>query len=102
MLLKLNFEFPHSLQNQRAIKLDEYWLELLMAVIGEQFDELGSFICGAAVNIRQKGDKVALWTCNADDQHEAYNTRIGTIMKEKLGITSQQQQLQYVVHKDSV
>ena len=31
-----------------------------MAIIGEQFDNHGEYICGAAVNLRQKGDKVRL------------------------------------------
>ena len=26
--------------------------------MGEQFEDLGDFICGAVVNVRQKGDKV--------------------------------------------
>jgi translation initiation factor 4E len=47
----------------------------MMAVIGEQFEELGEYICGAVVNIRQKGDKVALWT--RDAQVDEINTRIG-------------------------
>lgn len=31
-----------------------------MAIIGEQFEDLGEYICGAVVNVRQKGDKVCL------------------------------------------
>lgn len=60
---------------KRQQKLDHYWLEVMMAVIGEQFEELGDHICGAVVNVRQKGDKVALWTKNADV--DEINTRIG-------------------------
>lgn len=29
-----------------------------MAIVGEQFEEYGDHICGAVVNVRQKGDKV--------------------------------------------
>jgi hypothetical protein len=58
-----------------STKLDEMWLELLMSIIGEQFENHGSvplefcslipflkfqYICGAAVNLRQKGDKVTI------------------------------------------
>ncbi|MEM7678581.1 MAG: tRNA-guanine transglycosylase [Myxococcota bacterium] len=32
---------------------DGYWLELLMAMIGEQFGELGEEICGATANVRK-------------------------------------------------
>lgn len=45
-------------KQKRAQLLDHYWLELLMAIIGEQFEEHGEHICGAVVNVRQKGDKV--------------------------------------------
>ena len=38
--------------------LDHYWLELLVAMVGEQFDDHGDHVCGAVVNVRAKGDKV--------------------------------------------
>jgi translation initiation factor 4E len=62
-------------KNRRAELLDYYWLELLMSMIGEQYEELGSNICGAVVNVRNKGDKVSLWTRDAT-KIEA-NRRIG-------------------------
>lgn len=45
-------------KHSRSTKLDELWLELMMAIIGEQFESHGTQICGASVNLRQKGDKV--------------------------------------------
>lgn len=35
-----------------------------MTMIGEQFDDLGEYICGGVVNVRNKGDKVCYlaWT----------------------------------------
>ena len=45
-------------KQKHAQKLDTYWLELMMAIVGEQFEEYGDHICGAVVNLRQKGDKV--------------------------------------------
>ena len=45
-------------RHTRAEKLDSYWLELIMAMVGEQFENYGDNICGAVVNVRQKGDKV--------------------------------------------
>lgn len=38
--------------------VDRYWINLLMAMLGEQFDGFGKHICGASVNVRKKGDKV--------------------------------------------
>ncbi|VDP12583.1 unnamed protein product [Soboliphyme baturini] len=76
--------------------LDHYWLELLMAIVGEQFDDLGDYICGAVLNARNKGDKVSLWT--RDALNDDVNRRIGVIMKQKLGIS---EIIQYEEHKDT-
>lgn len=79
-------------------KVDEYWLDLLISMLGEQFEELGDHICGAVVNIRQKGDKVrvnrlykhvitikvALWT--RDSEQDEANMKIGELLKAKLNI----------------
>lgn len=45
-------------KQKRHQLLDRYWQELLMAIVGEQFEDMGEHICGAVVNVRQKGDKV--------------------------------------------
>ncbi|CAI5504268.1 unnamed protein product [Closterium sp. Naga37s-1] len=44
--------------------LDNMWLHLMLAMIGEQIDE-GNDICGAVVSIRPNKDRVALWTKSA-------------------------------------
>ncbi|CAJ0931090.1 unnamed protein product, partial [Mesorhabditis belari] len=41
-------------KQKRQQLLDNYWLELLMAILGEQFENHGEYICGAVVNVRQK------------------------------------------------
>jgi len=76
--------------------LDTIWIDLLMAMIGEQFEDLGQYICGAVVNIRNKGDKVSLWTREAGKIEE--NRRIGEILKSKLGIS---ETLYYEAHDDA-
>ncbi|UMM33687.1 hypothetical protein L5515_007073 [Caenorhabditis briggsae] len=83
---------------RRTQLLDHYWLELLMAIVGEQFDEFGEYVCGAVVNVRQKGDKVSLWT--RDATRDDVNLRIGQILKQKLSIPDTDI-LRYEVHKDS-
>ncbi|KAL3985636.1 Eukaryotic initiation factor 4E family protein [Acanthocheilonema viteae] len=85
-------------KQKRAQLLDHYWLELLMAIIGEQFEEHGEHICGAVVNVRQKGDKVSLWT--RDSLKDDVNLRIGQILKAKLEIPDSEP-IRYEVHKDS-
>lgn len=39
-----------------------------MLLIGEQFGDCSDSVCGAVVQIRTKGDKLAIWTSNASDQ----------------------------------
>ncbi|VDM28951.1 unnamed protein product [Toxocara canis] len=84
-------------RQRRAQSLDEYWLELLLAITGEQFEDYGDQICGAAVNVRQRGDKViSLWT--RDSYRDEANLRIGQIMKVKLNIPDSEPIL-YEVHR---
>ncbi|CAB3397659.1 unnamed protein product [Caenorhabditis bovis] len=85
-------------KQRRSHLLDHYWLELLMAIVGEQFEDLGEYICGAVVNVRQKGDKVSLWT--RDSSRDDVNLRIGMVLKAKLSIPDSET-LRYEVHKDS-
>ena len=48
-------------------KMDDLWLSVLLACIGEIFgqntehEDLGELICGAVISIRKQGDKVGLW-----------------------------------------
>ena len=85
-------------RTKRAERLDSCWLELMMALVGEQFNNLGSNVCGAVCNVRQKGDKVALWT--RDGTNDDTNLVIGNVMREKLGM-SPDESLRYEIHKDA-
>jgi len=80
---------------RRNDQLDHYWLELLMAMVGEQFEEYSDQICGAVVNVRNKGDKVSLWLRESSDEEGV--KRIGTIVKQKLGIG---EIINFECHKD--
>ena len=40
----------------------------LLCLIGEAFGEDSDQVCGAVINIRPKGDKLAVWTQFADKQ----------------------------------
>ena len=44
-----------------------YWEQLLLAIIGEQFD-VGSEICGAVVSVRNSEDIISVWNKNADNK----------------------------------
>ena len=51
-------------KRQRNTQLNAFWLEILLAMIGEQFVPHSDQICGAVVNVRPRGDKLALWTAD--------------------------------------
>lgn len=46
-------------------------------MVGEAFDEHGDIVCGAVVNIRPKGDKLAVWTEDANNMEA--NMKIGYV-----------------------
>jgi len=46
-----------------------YWEMLLLAMIGEQFAELGNEVCGAVISVRHNEDVISVWTRNSDN-HE--------------------------------
>ncbi|KAM4677723.1 eukaryotic translation initiation factor 4E type 1B [Discoglossus pictus] len=73
-------------KQQRHSDLDALWLETLLCMIGEVFDEYNDEICGAVINIRAKGDKIAIWTREAENREAV--THIGKIYKERLGLSS--------------
>lgn len=43
------------------------WAQLL-CLIGESFEEHSTEVCGAVINIRTKGDKIAVWTREAENE----------------------------------
>jgi translation initiation factor 4E len=94
-LYSMNKGHGHAAQ---AKQLDHYWLELMMALVGEQFGKEGELVCGAAVNIRHKGSKLVLWTQAAHKKEEMM--AIGRAMKEKLGC-DRKETLRYEAHQDA-
>ncbi|KAG6759188.1 hypothetical protein POTOM_035657 [Populus tomentosa] len=57
-----------SVTSSGKANLDTMWLETLMALIGEQFDEADE-ICGVVASVRrQRQDKLALWTKTAANE----------------------------------
>ncbi|XP_063985110.1 eukaryotic translation initiation factor 4E-1A-like isoform X1 [Diachasmimorpha longicaudata] len=86
-------------KKQRTYDLDRLWLEILLCMIGEAFDDYSDDICGAVVNVRTKGDKLAAWTADATRSQSVLE--IGRKLKERLGI-HQRQTIGYQVHKDTM
>ena len=92
---KWTYFFPKS---KEPGALDDCWLSLLLAMIGEQFCE-PSEICGAVVSVRQKQHRVALWTKTASD--EADQMAIGRHFKTVLGLADNEK-IGYMVHDDAI
>merc|ERR1711970_1297358 len=75
-------------KRQRAECLDTYWLEILFFLIGEHADQHAHQVNGAVVNVRAKGDKLAVWLADASQPDGIL--RIGKMIKERLGIDPDQ------------
>eukprot|EP00794_Sanderia_malayensis_P017013 gene17013-18727_t len=71
-------------RNARTSDLDKIWLETLLCLVGEAFGDDADSVNGAVVNIRNKGDKIGLWTETADDQDSVM--RVGKLFKERLNL----------------
>ncbi|XP_061747704.1 eukaryotic translation initiation factor 4E-1A isoform X1 [Nerophis ophidion] len=71
-------------KQQRKSDLDRFWLETLLCLVGEAFDDHSDDVCGAVINVRAKGDKIAIWTTNYENKEAI--THIGRVYKERLGI----------------
>ncbi|KDR11192.1 eukaryotic translation initiation factor 4E-like [Zootermopsis nevadensis] len=86
-------------KNQRGNDLDKYWLEILLCMIGEAFDEHSEDVCGAVVNIRAKGDKIGIWTADAVKAPSVIE--IGRKLKQRLSI-GRNVTIGYQIHKDTM
>ncbi|XP_075868465.1 eukaryotic translation initiation factor 4E-1A-like isoform X1 [Nelusetta ayraudi] len=71
-------------KQQRKSDLDRFWLETLLCLVGEAFDDFSDDVCGAVINVRTKGDKIAVWTTNYENKEAI--THIGRVVKERLGV----------------
>lgn len=68
----------------RTTSLDVYWLNTLLALIGDQFMEDGQYVNGVWVNVRAKGDKISLWTKHA--KNAEIQLKIGRKFREILSL----------------
>ncbi|XP_068156634.1 eukaryotic translation initiation factor 4E1-like [Drosophila tropicalis] len=78
-------------------ELDNLWLDVLLCLIGEGFDNADE-ICGAVVNIRNKNNKISIWTANGKNEKAALE--IGQKLRQALHLG--RHTLQYQLHKDSM
>lgn len=64
--------------------LDMYWLNTLLALIGDQFLDESQYVNGLWVNVRPRMDKISLWTRAAKNAEVQY--KIGRKFKEILDL----------------
>jgi hypothetical protein len=75
--------------------LDIYWLNTLLALIGDQFLDESAYVNGVWVNVRGKADKIALWTKSA--KNADVQLKIGHRLKEILALKDKDLVLTYEV-----
>jgi len=59
--------FPTGSRKKSPRDLDECWLNTLLVCIGEGFGDYENEVCGVVISIRKAGDRLALWTRNAEN-----------------------------------
>jgi len=71
-------------KKQRLQCLDNFWLEVMLCLIGESFDSDSVLVNGSVVNVRNRGDKISVWMGEAKPQESI--VKIGLTLKRRLGI----------------
>ena len=95
-------------KSQRSTSLDNFWLEVMLCLIGEAFDEHSRYVRlklrfyvksiwrnffsffqvnGAVVSIRAKGDKIGMWLGDSNAGESILT--VGKKFKERLNIDPQ-------------
>lgn len=78
--------------------VDEYWLHILLALIGEAFEDTDE-ICGAVASLRKSQSKIAIWTRNANNEDAV--RRVGQTIRQVLQL-EEKCRIGYLVHEDSM
>jgi len=84
----------------RKDSLDEYWLYLLLAMIGESFHDIDE-VCGAVVSVRKNQSKLALWTRDAASPAQDSIMKIGITLRQVLGLDDKWK-IGYQSHEDGM
>nr|ACO14709.1 Eukaryotic translation initiation factor 4E [Caligus clemensi] len=86
-------------KKQRSTFLDNVWLEVMLCLIGESFDDHSPIINGAVVSVRPKLDKIAIWLGDASKNNMVLT--IGKKVKERLNI-DKKTTLGFEAHEDTM
>jgi len=86
-------------KSQRATSLDKIWLEVMLCLIGEAFDDHSKYVNGAVVSVRTKGDKIGMWLGDSNVGESIIT--VGKKVKERLNIEAQVT-LGFEAHQDTM
>jgi len=86
-------------KKQRVGCLDNFWLEVMLCLIGRPSTTTASTSNGAVVSVRNKGDKIGMWLGDASQQSSIMT--IGKMVKERLGIDARTT-LGFEAHQDTM
>ncbi|KTW32384.1 uncharacterized protein T551_00474 [Pneumocystis jirovecii RU7] len=76
-----------------------YWEQLVMAIVGDQFWNIGDELCGAVLSIRNSEDLISVWNKSSDNGR--VNLKIRDFIKQVLNLPPDTI-LEYRGHKDSL
>lgn len=51
-----------------SLSLNSGFVFQLLCLVGEAFDDHSDDVCGAVINVRTKGDKIAIWTADYENK----------------------------------
>lgn len=79
----------------REAKLDDHWLDVMLFLIGEHGDQYAHLVNGAVVNVRNKGDKIAIWLSGQTAEEGVL--QVGHMIKNRLALKDK---IGFNVHKE--
>lgn len=91
---KYGIQFP---KNKAGDTINEHWMNLLLAVIGERLAEAED-VCGAVVSVRKSFYRIALWIKTSSDEEkvEKISKQLGQVLS-----LPEEIEIEYVPHVDA-
>lgn len=62
--------------------LDDYWLSIVLSLIGEDLDGEANTVTGVVVNVRARGSRIQIWTRDSTnvDRVNALGSKIASVL----------------------
>lgn len=71
-------------KQQRGSDLDHIWLESLLCLSGESFNDYSDDVYEVVVNVRAKDKRIAIWTSECENRYAV--PHVGGVYKERVGL----------------